>query len=200
MEKLSIDFYEKNHLDFSDTRFCLWDVVRDFGKKFTKDSFVLDAGCGNGKNIKFFQNKTNIAGVDKSSSLVNLCQQKGYNVIQGDILQLPYENNTFDYIICIAVVHHLDSEEKRISAIKEMVRVLKPNGKLLITCWAFESDEYSKKKKFKIGDNLLSFRNKQNVRFYHIYNKNGFESLCQKSHNNYLITWERGNWNAIFTN
>ena len=51
----------------------------------------------------------------------------------------------------IAVVHHFDQEEDRIKAVKEMIRVLKPNGKLLFTVWAYESDEYSCKKKFNIG-------------------------------------------------
>ena len=55
--ELSSNFYENNCNKFSDTRFCLWDVVRDFGKQFKKDSYVLDAGCGNGKNIYYFQSK-----------------------------------------------------------------------------------------------------------------------------------------------
>ena len=76
MEALTTKFYEENHLEFSDTRFCLWDVVRDFGNQFTSESLVLDAGCGNGKNIKYFQDKTNIIGVDKSFNLVKICQQK----------------------------------------------------------------------------------------------------------------------------
>ncbi len=49
MEVLSANFYEENSKKFSDTRFCLWDVVRDFGENFKKESLVLDAGCGNGK-------------------------------------------------------------------------------------------------------------------------------------------------------
>ena len=34
--ELSQDFYNNNAERFSDTRFCLWDVVNDFGKKFKK--------------------------------------------------------------------------------------------------------------------------------------------------------------------
>ena len=39
------NFYEKNADKFSDTRFCLWDVVLNFSNKFKKDDYVCDAGC-----------------------------------------------------------------------------------------------------------------------------------------------------------
>ena len=141
------NFYNENYKKFSDTRFCLWDVVRDFGNNFTSSSIVLDAGCGNGKNIKYFQNKCNVIGIDKCENLVNICIEKGYQVTNEDVTNLSFQNNTFDFIMSIAVIHHIDTEEMRVNAIKELIRVLKPGGKLLITCWAFESDEYSKKKK-----------------------------------------------------
>jgi ubiquinone/menaquinone biosynthesis C-methylase UbiE len=199
MEVLSASFYEQNSKKFSDTRFCLWDVVRDFSVNFKKQSFVLDAGCGNGKNIRYFKDICNIIGIDKCSNLVSICKNKGYDVIEGEITCLPYNINTFDYIICIAVIHHLETEQKRIESIKEMIRVLKPGGKLLITCWALESDEYSKKKKFTKGDNFVKFNKEEILRYYYIYDKESFKQLCENAYNNVEITWDRGNWNAIFT-
>ena len=83
---LSKEFYDTNYQKFSDTRFCLWDVVRDFGSQFKKDDLVLDAGCGNGKNIKYFQEKCNIMGFDYCSNLVSICKQRGYNVFEENIL------------------------------------------------------------------------------------------------------------------
>lgn len=192
-------FYNENYKKFSDTRFCLWDVVRDFGNNFTSSSIVLDAGCGNGKNIKYFQHKCNVIGIDKCENLVNICIEKGYQVTNEDVTSLSFQNNTFDFIMSIAVIHHIDTEEMRVNAIKELIRVLKPGGKLLITCWAFEADEYSKKKKFIKGDNMVKFNTKEILRYYYIYDKDGFNELCKKTHNNVNITWDRGNWNAIFT-
>lgn len=197
--ELSSNFYENNCNKFSDTRFCLWDVVRDFGKQFKKDSYVLDAGCGNGKNIYYFQNISNIIGIDKCVGLVNICKNKGYNVNEGNIQSIKYSDNTFDFVMCVAVIHHLDSEELRKQSIKEMLRVLKPGGKLLVTSWAYECDEYSKRKKFNIGDNYVKFNSDEILRYYYIYDKIGFENLCKNVSNNVEITWDRGNWNAIFT-
>ena len=137
------NFYEKNAIRFSDTRFCLWDVVHNFSNKFKKTDYVCDAGCGNGKNIKYLQEKCEIIGFDNCESLVKICLEKGYYVTNRNILFTEYLSNTFDFVICIAVIHHLDSEEKHIQAIHELMRILKKDGELLITMWAFESDEYS---------------------------------------------------------
>lgn len=196
--EISTEFYNKNFNTFSDTRFCLWDIVNDFSKNFNYDSKVLDAGCGNGKNIKYFNDKCNIIGIDNCSDFVKICNDRGYNVINSDIRNLSFENNSFDFIISIAVIHHFDKEEDRIMSINELIRVLKPGGKLLFTVWAFESDEYSKKKNFKVGDNIVKFNKSE--RYYYIYNRVNFEEFCSYIKGvNKEIGWDRGNWNCIMT-
>eukprot|EP01133_Synstelium_polycarpum_P018883 gene18883-22587_t len=61
---------------------------------------------------------------------------KGYEAIVADNLLLPYKDNTFEYAISIAVIHHFSTFERRVEAIKEIIRVMKPNAVLLITAWA----------------------------------------------------------------
>jgi len=195
---ISEKFYESCADAFSDTRFCLWDVVKEFGNQFKKSDIVCDAGCGNGKNIKYFQDKCTMIGFDKSKKLVSICENKGYNVNVQDILNTNYSSEMFDYVLSIAVIHHLDSEEKHICAIQELLRILKINGKLLFTLWAFESDEYSKKKKFQIGHNYINFNKSE--RYYYIYDELMLKNMLKKiENNNYMIKywWERGNWNII---
>lgn len=194
--ELSKKFYRENYNIFSDTRYCLWDSVKEFSKEFTEDSNVLDAGCGNGKNIKYFNNKCKIVGIDNCQGLIELCKEKGFEVFEADIKNIPFENNIFDYVMSIAVIHHFDKEIDRLSAINEMIRVLKPGGKLLFTVWALESDEYSIKKKFKLGDNIVKF--KESDRYYYIYDKSSFLEFCSKINNCTInIFWERGNWVCI---
>jgi len=195
--EIATSFYQENAEAFSDTRFCLWDVVRDFGKQFTKNDYVLDAGCGNGKNIKYFQNQTTIMGFDKSMPLLEICKKKGYDVFHSDILDIVMDDESFHYIICIAVIHHLDSLQKHISAIRELMRLLKPNGQLLVTLWAFESDDYSKKKNFQKGGNIVKFN--QAERYYYIYDESMVKELLDKLNYKSTYYWERGNWNLIFT-
>ena len=74
-------------------------------------------------------------GCDLSNNLVNICIQKNLNVVLGNILNIPYKNNIFDYTICIAVIHHLSSANKRKEAINELIRVTKKGGKILILVW-----------------------------------------------------------------
>ena len=191
------EFYENNAERFSDTRFCLWDVVKDFSQKFKKTDLVCDAGCGNGKNIKYLNNNCNIVGFDNCQKFIDICINKGYNVLYSDILNTPFDKNTFNYIICIAVIHHLDSEYKHICAINELMNILKKDGQLLFTLWAFESDEYSKKKNFKKGHNYIKFD--KNDRYYYIYDKEMLINMLKKINYIYKYWWERGNWNIILT-
>ena len=195
--EIATSFYQENAEAFSDTRFCVWDVVRDFGKQFGSTDYVLDAGCGNGKNIKYFQNQTTIIGFDKSMPLLEICKKKGYDVFHSDILDIVMDDESFHYIICIAVIHHLDSLQKHISAIRELMRLLKPNGQLLVTLWAFESDDYSKKKNFQKGGNIVKFN--QAERYYYIYDESMVKELLDKLNYKSTYYWERGNWNLIFT-
>ena len=153
-------FYENNAQRFSDTRFCLWDAVKDFSNNFKEDDLICDAGCGNGKNIKYFQDKCNVFGFDNCHNLIEICKNKGYNVIHSDILSPPYEDNTFNYIICIAVIHHLSTPEKRKKAISELQRVTKKNGNILILVWALEQEDDSRRK-FHKQENFVDWKDKK---------------------------------------
>lgn len=77
-------------------------------------------------------------GSDICPELVSIGRSRGHEVITCDCLHLPYRSNQFDGLICIAVIHHLSSEERRLNALFEMVRVLRPGGTLLVYVWAME--------------------------------------------------------------
>ena len=187
-----MEFYEKNYEEFSKTRYSIWDSVKKFSENFEKNSFVLDAGCGNGKNMNYLKDKCKIVGIDNCKNFVILCKEKQLNVLESNILNLPFEDNTFDYIISIAVIHHLKTDTERYKAIDELLRVLKPNGKMLVTVWAYESDKFSENKNFKIGDNIVKFNN--NNRYYYIFNKEKLIKFLSRYNSN--IYWDKGNWNV----
>ena len=81
-------------------------------------------------------------GSDICPELVAIAKGRG-QVMVSDCLTLPYKDNMFDAAICIAVLHHLSTEERRRDGISEMVRVLRHGGHGLIYVWAMEQ----KKKK-----------------------------------------------------
>lgn len=53
-----------------------------------------------------------------------------------DVMTIPLRDNTFDVVLCIAVVHHLCTRPRRVVALRECVRVLRPHGKALFYVWA----------------------------------------------------------------
>ena len=123
--------YEDIAIEFSNTRYNIWNCVKKFLDKIEKKSIIGDIGCGNGKNMNYRKDCINI-GCDFSTNLVKLCNNKNLNVIIGNILNIPFNDNIFDYTLCIAVIHHLSSKTKRIKAINELLRVTKKGGKILI--------------------------------------------------------------------
>ena len=80
-------------------------------------------------------------GSDICPELVSIGRRRGYEVLVCDCLNLPYHSDRFDSVICIAVVHHLSTEDRRQKAVREMARVLLPGGSMLLYVWAMEQDK-----------------------------------------------------------
>jgi|SRR6185437_2715407 len=106
--------------------------------RYSKDDKILDAGCGGGRNLTWFlKNEINIYGVDKDATPINYLKsahldfdEKKFQV--AEISNLPFENNFFDHLISSAVLHFAKSTSHFKNMMKEMTRVLKPNGSLFI--------------------------------------------------------------------
>ena len=139
------------------------------------------------------KNGHTVRGIDFSDSLLKICKSKDLDVLNSDIRNLPFENNTFDNTISIAVIHHLSTNEDRTKVIKELLRVTKKGGKISITVWAIEQETHSRRT-FKLGDNIVPFED--SFRFYHIFNKESFFNLI-KDFQIEKYYWEKGNWNVI---
>ncbi len=98
---------------------------------------ILDAGCGNGRNLKwFYKNDFEIHGIDVDSEFLENAKEKypkyKDHFITGTLDNLPYHKNSFDHILCCAVLHFANSETHFSAMFSELIRVLKPNGMLLI--------------------------------------------------------------------
>ena len=190
------EFYDTNYEYFNITRVRIWHVFKNLILELKPTTKLLEAGCGNGKNLEYFQkHNINSYGIDFSKKLLDICKSKNLNVKYGDIRNIPYPDNYFDCVISPAVVHHLKSEKDRIKSINEMIRVCKPNCKIIISIWAVEQEKDSKRKfKFKFGDNLVPWR--EQFRYYYIYDKLNFLKFI-KNFNVEKYFWEKGNWYFI---
>lgn len=132
----------KNEIDGIDI-YLLDQILK--GRYHTED-IILDVGCGNGRNLKWFYNHDfTIYGVDLNAkrldkAKIQYSNQKEHFSIQNS-KSLNYANEKFDHIICIAILHFAESEQEFIAMIKELLRVLKPNGTIFIRTATIESLE-----------------------------------------------------------
>ena len=80
-------------------------------------------------------------GSDSCMKFGEIAAKRGYNVLTCDNQNLPLRENCFDAVISIGVIHHFASAKRRMKALEELYRILKPGGKMLVYVWAFEQDE-----------------------------------------------------------
>lgn len=124
---------------FSQTRYKPWPIVTKFLNDQTMGSIGIDVGCGNGKYLNINPDVF-IIGSDRSDGLISCAHEinNDYNVLVADGMNLPHRDNTFDFAISIAVVHHWTTRERRIQAINHTLSKVKVGGQFLIYCWALE--------------------------------------------------------------
>ena len=160
--------YDNIANDFSRTRYKVWNGVANYLDTIPANSMVGDIGCGNGKNM-MYRDDLNYMGMDISSEMVKICNSRGYNTIEGDITNIPIEDNSMDYTMSIAVIHHIKERSDRIKALSELIRITKNN--ILVTVWSFTQPADSKRK-FTTRDEMVSFKNRDGstfYRYYHLY-------------------------------
>ena len=98
---------------------------------------ILDVGCGTGAILKQLGNPDKNVGIDLAPEAISFCQQRGlHNVRQGDICAMPFADASFDAVICSSVLYHQWVADIEV-AVREMHRVLRPSGVLLINVPAF---------------------------------------------------------------
>ena len=193
------DIYEKISGHFSITRKIVWPKVKDFIDSFNSNSLILDIGCGNSKNMGT-RDDCEYVGIDMCENLMKQGDnKKNCKFIVGNCLNLPFKDETFDYAMCIAVIHHLSTIERRVKSINELCRILKRGGYGLIYVWAYEQKRFENEKEQDVEVkwvlqkkyNKNSMNDEVYFRYYHLFKENELEELI--SNEEELIIVEKGN-------
>ncbi|KAJ1921911.1 tRNA methyltransferase, has a role in tRNA modification [Mycoemilia scoparia] len=132
--------YDQIAKHFSNTRYNPWPVIKKYLEDQEPGCIGADIGCGNGKYLGVRSGDMFVIGSDRSPALVEICNERGFESMTADNLNLPYRDNVFDFAISIAVIHHFSTESRRVAAIKEILRTLRKGGTALIYVWALEQD------------------------------------------------------------
>ena len=120
-----------NHLFFSFSNKKVVNLIN-----FNKNSSILDVGSGTGILIEQLVSNKNlrIYGLDLSPEMVRISKEKfkknkNVTIALGSAVKMPFKNNSFDYVTCSHSFHHHPSS---LQSLKEMYRVLKHHGKIII--------------------------------------------------------------------
>ena len=119
-----------------------------FKKKINSDT-VLDVGCGNGRHLlPVRESGAALFGCDLIPRFVEICvAERRLEVLRADAQHLPYRSHVFDTVLCVAVVHHFATHERRLRCIAELVRVTSLKGRVLVTAWALEQEQAEKSRR-----------------------------------------------------
>jgi tRNA (uracil-5-)-methyltransferase TRM9 len=181
-------------------------------------SVGVDVGCGNGKNLAINPDIF-IVGSDRSESLVRIAAGRPpHDVVVADILDLPHPSGKFDFAICIAVVHHLSTTDRRVAAIKSMLSLLRKtgldthpfSGTALVYVWALEQKDSRRgwddshpqdvMVPWVLKQKALDSATQEKVlhRYYHLYRKGELEDNVHAAGGEVIqCGYEKDNWWAI---
>jgi 2-polyprenyl-3-methyl-5-hydroxy-6-metoxy-1,4-benzoquinol methylase len=149
--ELNNQFYQTFAEDFSDTRQRLQPGVIQVLDAVPLTASILDLGCGNGQLAAYLSEHGHTAaylGVDSAHNMVEIArQQKTPNseFIHADLTAAGWEtqlpDQTYDYILCFAVMHHIPGQKLRLEFLHKVHGLLSPEGRFIHSNWQFLESE-----------------------------------------------------------
>jgi len=125
---------ENRHWWYRGRRTVIERVVAGLG--LPQRARILDAGCGSGRNMIELARHGAVTGVELSSASVALARARGCGeVIEGSALEMPFAEASFELAVSLDVIEHLEDD---LAALRELRRVVAPQGALLVTVPAYQ--------------------------------------------------------------
>lgn len=129
---------ESNHKTM---RQAVWDTLGTG----VEDMKILDAGCGHGSVSGRLTDKNDVYGVDFSLNMLAMARDKGLITYHAGVTRLPFVSDVFDVAMSVEVIQYINDPKQYIA---EMARVIKPDGRVLLT---FPSASSLFRKVYRLG-------------------------------------------------
>ena len=105
-------------------------VLNEMSCSGTVPQTILDVGCGNAEFTKAVSAAFPLSGITAiDTSIPQLFSPDNITFMKGNVEQLPFDSETFDFVITVLSLHHWKEKSRGIS---EIYRVLKKGGRLII--------------------------------------------------------------------
>lgn len=152
------DDYSQKASFVSNLAFSLVDIL-----DVKKDEKILDLGCGEGTLAIKMQNQgANVVGIDLSEEMVLKAKEKGIETYIMSVIDLKFEDESFDKVFSNAVLHWVKDLDK---SAKEIARVLKKDGKFVAEFGGYGNIKFlceAISEVFSIHDDFGEFNNPWN--------------------------------------
>ena len=153
-----------------------WRGVADIGDlPFQPGGRILEVGCGNGKTaVALAKRGYRVTGMDFSQKAIDICREliMDADFVCASVLNIPFENGSFDGVAAFHVLEHLTDDEMATAA-GELYRVMRKDSYLMVKCFA-EGDMRSSKGTVS-GDSVI----RGNGILYHYFTEDELKSkLC----------------------
>ncbi len=175
----NVERYEETYRRGTNHLYPNENIVRLVKWFFDGNGKVLDYGFGPGENLMHLLRLGYLCeGIEVSRHAIQLVENKikkypeykekvNLYLLNNDQLRLPFDDNSLDYILSNQVIYYLANEENIIMLLNEFKRILKPNGRLIITMMS-RLNHYCMKGT-EIKPNIYKYEDKRNGNLNYVY-------------------------------
>ncbi len=155
----------------------MWPEFNFLFENVKENERVLDLGCGNGRFYENLKN-TNYTGIDNSEKLIEIARRnyEGVDFRVASALDIPFKDEEFDRVFSLAVLHHIPKEYHN-KFLKEVKRVLKNNGLLILTVWNLKDRKEKNDVKIISEKEILIPWHGAEDHYFYIFNLKDLEEL-----------------------
>jgi len=113
-------------------------------KKISESASILEIGPGTGSLAEhLIKNGYEYHCIDRNEKIISHLKSLGAKTISGEVPPIALPDNTFEFVIFNQVIEHMPSSTAALELLKEVKRVLKPGGKILMYApnihgWGFD--------------------------------------------------------------